>query len=146
MLPLVVTLAVLTFTLPLPLVLQLLIAAALPLLVGLVTNRVTGSARKAILLLVLSIVSAGLNDLLTSLKADRTFDVGLWLLGAIATFLTSGAFHLVLWKPTGLAAAAQDAIPATQPTDVPKPDFPEDGVQPQRALDADGDGKPDYAS
>jgi len=114
--PLLIALAIFAFTLPLPLILQLLIAAVLPLLVGLVTNRVTSSAKKAILLLVLSIAAAGLNDLLTSVKADQSFDAGLWLLGAVATFLTSGAFHLILWKPTGVAAAAQDAIPATQPS------------------------------
>ena len=148
MTPLLIVLALFAFTLPLPLILQLLIAAVLPLLVGLVTNRVTSSGKKAILLLVLSIITAGLNDLLTSVKADQTFDIGLWLVAAVGTFLASGAFHLILWKPTGIAAAAQDAISATQPTgqiitgdpDSPIPAVLDETVNPN---DLDGDGRDD---
>jgi len=144
---LLIALAIFAFTLPLPLILQLLIAAVLPLLVGLVTNRVTAAAKKAVLLLVLSIIAAGLNDLLTSVKADQPFDLGLWLVAAIGTFLASGAFHLILWKPTGVAAAAQDAIPATQPAGQVLEADPTSEIhgtlEQTNPLDLDGDGRDD---
>lgn len=127
MTPLLVVLALFAWTLPLPVLIQGLIAVVLPVLVGLVTTRDTTAHRRALLLLALSIISAGLTDLLSSLTADRAFDLGLWLFGALLTFVGGTAAHFGFWKPTGIAEAAQNI------------------GTPRRALDADGDGRPDYS-
>ena len=103
-------LAILTWSLPLPLLLQLALAVVLPILVGLVTTRVTSANRKAVLLLALSFLTSFLTELLKAVTDSEPFDVGLWLLKAVGTFATGVAIHFGLFKPTGATAAAQRAF------------------------------------
>lgn len=104
-----------TFSLPLPLIIQGLIAVVLPLVVGLVTTRLTDGGAKAALLAVLTLITSGLTEFGTSLSTGTDFDLGTWLIFAVGSFLTSVGFHLGLWKPSGATAAAQ----ATLRTDGP---------------------------
>ena len=97
-----------TFTIDPALVIQLLISTVLPLLVGLVTTRVTDSSKKAWLLAALSLVTSLLTELGDAIATGTTYDVGQGLLLALPTFLIAVGLHYGLWKPTGAAAALQD--------------------------------------
>lgn len=99
---------VVAFTLDPLAVVQLVIAFVLPVLVGLVTTRVTSSAAKAWLLALLSLVTSLLVELARSLGEGVTYDLGVALVAALPAFVVSVATHYGLWKPTGVAARAQD--------------------------------------
>jgi len=87
---------------------HLLVAFVLPVLVGLVTTRVTSAGRKAWLLAGLTLVTSLLVELGRVLAAGGVFDVGASLLTALPAFVVSVAGHYGLWKPTGVSGAAQD--------------------------------------
>lgn len=96
------------FTLDPATVVQLLIAFILPVLVGLVTTRVTSPAVKAWLLAGLSLVTSLLVELARAIAAGTTYDLGIALLAALPAFVVSVATYYGLWKPTGVTAAVQD--------------------------------------
>ena len=99
---------VVAFTLDPLAVVQLCIAFVLPVLVGLVTTRVTSSGAKAWLLALLSLVTSLLVELARALTESVTYDLGVALLIALPAFVVSVATHYGLWKPTGISGAAQD--------------------------------------
>lgn len=96
------------FTLDPAAVVQLVIAFVMPVLVGLVTTRVTAAGRKAWLLATLTLVTSLLVELSRSIATGSTFDVGVALLAALPAFVVSVAAHYGLWKATGVSAAVQD--------------------------------------
>ena len=98
------------FTLDPLAVVQLLIAFILPVLVGLVTTRVTSGALKAWLLAGLSLVTALLVELARALTAGETYDLGVALLTALPAFVVSVASHYGLWRPTGVTEKAQETL------------------------------------
>lgn len=92
--------------------LSLAITIVLPILVGLVTKRSTGAGVKAVLLLVLAAVNAVLSAWLQSVNTAAVFD---WIPVVYTTavnFLIAVAMHFGLWRPTGVADAAQDRVMA----------------------------------
>jgi len=99
---------VIAFTLDPAAVIHLVVAVLLPVLVGLVTTRVTSAGRKAWLLAALTLVTSIAVELGRAVEAGTTFDVGVALLAALPAFVVSVATHYGLWKPTGVAHAAQD--------------------------------------
>lgn len=101
------------FTLDPALVVQLVLAVILPILVGLVTTRVTKGSIKAWLLAGLTLVSALLTQLGAAIAAHTPFDVGLALISVIPAFAISVATYYGLWKPTGVGQAAQDVDATT---------------------------------
>lgn len=104
-----------TFTLP---TLQLLILAAgvvLPLLVGLVTTRVTSAGTKAVLLAALALVSQLAGELITSIQDGSSYDLGIGLTLGLGSFLVAVGTHFGIWKPTGLAGKAADALISDAP-------------------------------
>lgn len=86
--------------------LGLLISVVLPVLVGLVTTRVTNASVKAVLLLALT----GANGFLVELAGphDAGYSVGSALILTLVSFGTAVLSHFGLWKPTGISSAAQD--------------------------------------
>jgi hypothetical protein len=98
----------LTFDVSWPLILGLLVSTILPLLVGLVTTRVTNPGTKALLLAGLSAVTGLLTEVLNAVTAGTAYNVGSGLVFALASFLVASGLHFGIWKPTGAAAAAQD--------------------------------------
>lgn len=87
--------------------LGLLISVVLPVLVGLVTTRVTHAGTKAILLLALS----GLNGLLVEVaNPGPGFDLGTAAVLSLVAFATGVLAHFGLWKPAGVAGKAQDSL------------------------------------
>jgi hypothetical protein len=99
---------VVAFTLDWAVVVQILLAVAMPVLVGLVTTRVTASNIKAWLLATLTLVTSLLTELLRSITTSTPFDLGIALLAVIPAFVISVSTYYGLWKPTGIAGAAQD--------------------------------------
>lgn len=85
----------------------LLIAFVLPVLVGLVTTRVTSAGRKAVLLLALTAVESFLVELAAS---GPGWDVGDAAVLTLVNFVMAVAAHFGLWKPTGVSRRAQDAF------------------------------------
>ncbi|MFF4369620.1 hypothetical protein [Streptomyces sp. NPDC001594] len=87
--------------------LGLLLSVVLPVLVGLVTTRVTHPGVKAVLLLVLS----GATGFLTEMAHPGPgWDAGTAAVLALVSFGTATLAHFGLWKPTGVSGAAQDRL------------------------------------
>jgi len=84
----------------------LLISFVLPLLVGLVTTRVTSPAVKAVLLLFLT----ALNGFLVEFAGPHPdgYSVGSAVILWAVSFGTGVAAHFGLWRPTGVSGKAQD--------------------------------------
>jgi len=89
-------------------VLTLIVGTLLPIVVGLVTSRVTSSAVKAWLLAGLTLVTTVLQSLLLATQTGIPFELGAILVTAATQFFISVATYYGLWKPTGIAGAAQD--------------------------------------
>lgn len=85
----------------------LLVSVVLPVLVGLVTTRVTHAGVKAVLLLALS----GVNGFLVEYVAGGPgYDVGTAAVLALVAFATGVLSHFGLWKPAGVSGAVQDTL------------------------------------
>lgn len=89
------------------LVVQFTLATIMPLLVGLVTTRVTSGRAKALLLAALTLATSLLTTLYNGLTGEPVewFSV---LFTAIASFVVSVAIHYGLWKPVGASQALQE--------------------------------------
>lgn len=87
--------------------LGLLVSVVLPVLVGLVTTRVTHSGTKAVLLLVLSTLNGVLVE---AANAAPGWDLGSAVVGALISFGCGVLAHFGLWKPTGVSGKAQDTL------------------------------------
>jgi hypothetical protein len=84
--------------------LGLLTSVVLPVLVGLVTTKVTSAGTKAVILLALSV----LNGFLVELgDHGSNWSWGTAAVLALVTFGTGVLTHFGLWKPTGVSAKAQ---------------------------------------
>ena len=87
--------------------LGLLVSVVLPVLVGLVTTRVTSAGAKAVLLLALSVV----NGFVVEYAAPGPgYDVGTAAVLAAVAFGTGVLSHFGFWKPVGVAGRAQDSF------------------------------------
>ena len=113
------------FTIPPQAAIQLAVAVLLPLLVGLITNKMTASGLKAGLLALLAVVSSGLTELGAALLAGQPFDLGMWALTAVGSLATAIAMHYGIWKPSG---ASERLLNLGSPRRAADPDFgPGDG-------------------
>lgn len=92
---------------------QMVLAVFLPILVGLVTTRVTASDTKAWLLAGLTLATSLLTQLGVAISTNVPFDLGVALLAVIPAFAISVATYYGLWKPTGVSVAAQDVESTT---------------------------------
>lgn len=87
--------------------LGLLVSTVLPVLVGLVTTRVTHAGTKAVLLLALSTITAFVVEYAAP---GPDYDVGTAVVLAGVSFGTGVLIHFGLWKPVGVSGKAQDSI------------------------------------
>lgn len=87
-----------TFNLDLVLVLTFIVGTLLPLLVGLITAKVTSPARKAVLLAALSFVTSILSEILTALQEEQPYDVGHGLIKFLAIFVVAVATYFGVWS------------------------------------------------
>lgn len=86
----------------------LLISVVLPVLVGLVTTRVTHAGVKAVLLLALSTATGFLVEYAG--PHDAGYSVGTAAMLALVSFGTGVLSHFGLWKPVGVSGKAQDSL------------------------------------
>lgn len=89
-------------------VLTFLVSILLPLGVGLVTTKVTSAAVKAVLLAALAFVTSIVTNWIAAINAGQPFDLWTALLTFGGVFVVAVASHFGVWKPTGVAGAAQD--------------------------------------
>jgi putative effector of murein hydrolase len=85
----------------------LLISVVLPVLVGLVTKRVTHPGVKAVLLLALSTLNGFLVEFA---NPGPDYDLGTAVILTLVSFATGVLAHFGLWKPAGVSAKAQAAL------------------------------------
>lgn len=90
--------------------LSLLSAIVLPLVVGIVTTRITSPGTKAVLLAALSFAINLLAELATAIANGTQYDLGAALLTGLGTFLIAVGVHYGFWKPTGTSATVQQKI------------------------------------
>lgn len=104
-------------------VLTLLVNVILPLLVALVTQKLTKSKYQAVLLALLASVTGFVSELIAAASHGTQFDIWTALFAAITGFVTAVAAHYGLWKPTGVSAKLQAVgarrKPATPVTPAP---------------------------
>ncbi len=98
------------FTLDPLTVVQFTISFLLPVLVGLVTTRVTSGRWKAVLLAALTLVTSLLVELARAIGAGEVYDLGVALFNALPAFVIAVAGHFGLWKPTGVSEKAQSVL------------------------------------
>lgn len=89
------------------LLLTLLASTVFPLLVGLVTQRETSPARKAVYLAALSVLIPLATELANALATNTVYDLGAALFVALTGFLVAVGLHYGFWRPTGVSAKAQ---------------------------------------
>lgn len=88
--------------------LGLVVSTVLPVLVGLVTTRVTSAGLKAVLLLALSTANGFLVEYLG--PHDAGYSVGTAAVLALVSFGTGVLSHFGFWKPVGVSGLAQDSF------------------------------------
>lgn len=74
----------------------------LPLLVGLVTTRVTSAATKGLLLTGLSLLAGVLAEVGQALESGATVNLGDALLAALTALVIGQTAYSAAWKPTGV--------------------------------------------
>lgn len=85
----------------------LVTSVVLPVLVGLVTTRVTHAGTKAVLLLALSTITGFVTEWAAP---GPDYDASTAVVLAVVSFGTGVLFHFGLWKPAGVSAKAQDSF------------------------------------
>lgn len=98
------------FNLPPALVIGLIVSTVLPILTGLVTTKVTSGGTKAVVLAALAAITGLGTELLSSIQSGTQYDIGTGIILALTAFLISVAMHFGLWKPTTVAAKAQNVL------------------------------------
>lgn len=88
-------------------IIGLLSGVVLPVLVGLVTTRITHSGAKAALLAALAFGINLLTELGAALTAGTTYDLGTALIAGLGTFIIAVSTHYGFLKPTGVSASVQ---------------------------------------
>lgn len=85
-----------------------IVAVAAPVLVGLVTTRVTSSGRKAVYLAALAAVTGFGSEIINALNTNTVYNLGDGLVAALTAFVIGVALHYGFWKPTGVTDKALD--------------------------------------
>ncbi|QDP43582.1 hypothetical protein QDA09_gp45 [Microbacterium phage Tyrumbra] len=93
-----------------PIIVGMIVSVVLPLLVGLATTRITKSGVRATVLALLAAVTGLLTELGNALTAGVTYNLGMGLVFALASFLVAVGMHFGIYKPTGASTAAQNAL------------------------------------
>jgi hypothetical protein len=104
----------------------------LPLVVGLITTRVTSSRDQFLLLASLTVLVTIATGAVSAHDAGTPFDVVQAVLNALAGFLVSVGTHFGIWKPTGLAglllAVGSRAVTPDPTPSAPTPSTPAPAV------------------
>jgi hypothetical protein len=88
--------------------LSLILTLVLPILVALVSTRLTSSGTKAVLLLALATIQTFVEALISAANDYAHFAWVPVIMNAVLNFGVAVIAHFGLWKPTGTADAALD--------------------------------------
>lgn len=89
---------------------QYLVAFVSPIVVGLVTRQSTHPGVKAVLLALISALTAVGTELLDAHSHDAPVILNVIVFNAVVGFTIAVASHFGLWKPTGVSAGAQNTL------------------------------------
>lgn len=89
---------------------KFVVPVLLPVIVGLVTTRMTDSGVKAAVLAGLSVATGLLTGAVNAWTGGNAFDFGMSMADSLSAFTIAVATHYGLWKPTGVSHRAQDAF------------------------------------
>lgn len=89
---------------------SLAVGTLLPIVVGLVTTKVTGANVKAVVLALLTAVSGFLTEFISAATGGQVFQVDQALLTWLMTFVVAVAVHYGFWKPVGVTEKAQGTL------------------------------------
>lgn len=99
-----------TFNMDWWLALTVLLSPGYPLLVGLITTRLTDSGVKSNLLAALSAISGLGFEVLHAHQAGVSYNLATGLLMSLVTFATAVGTHYGFWKPKGIDIKAQETL------------------------------------
>lgn len=85
-----------------------LLGIVFPLLVALVTKRVTNSATKGLLLTGISVVAGLLAEISNALTTGASFDPVAWLIVTLGALVAGQVTYQAIWKPVGATKALQE--------------------------------------
>ena len=85
----------------------MLLGIVFPLLVALVTKRVTSSKTKGLLLASISVMAGLLAEVSTALTTGTSFDPVNWLVVTLTALVAGQTTYSAIWKPTGTTKALQ---------------------------------------
>lgn len=88
-------------------IITFIVAVILPLLVGLVTKKVTDPGTKATLLAGLAAVTGLGAELVSALTQGEVYDLGSGIITAVTAFVVAVAIHYGIYKPTGATEKVQ---------------------------------------
>lgn len=94
-------------------VLQLVVAVFLPILVALVTTKVTSPFRKALALAALSFIAALVGAIVEALVNQTSLDLIMLIIGLFANFVIAVSSYFGLWsrpKTVGGTSISQDLV------------------------------------
>jgi hypothetical protein len=94
--------------------LSLVLTMLLPLLVAIVTTRITSANVKAILLLALVVVKTFIEALISAEQQHIDFDAVPFLMNLVLNFIIAVVMHFGLWKPTGVSTTIQENVGVTR--------------------------------
>jgi len=100
----------LTFEVDWVMILQFLLGAVLPGLVGLVTKRSTDPGTKAVLLLTIALVQGLLGQILDALVSHTLLNIGQALGVGLASYVLAICVHFGLMNQTGAKDKLQDTL------------------------------------
>lgn len=89
---------------------SLIVTVLLPLIVGLLTTRTTSAGVKAVLLLAFAAIKSFLEGWLQARNTAVEFEFVAAAITTAVNFAIAAVVHFGLYKPTGVSAAAQDAL------------------------------------
>jgi len=89
-------------------IVSFLVAVVSPLLVGLVTTRLTSSAIKAWLLAGIAAITGLGSEFIQTINEGGVYDLGAGIISAVTAFVIAVGMHYGIYKPTGTSEALQD--------------------------------------
>lgn len=105
-----------SFDLTVPHLIGVLSGVVLPLLVALITKRVTDSGVKGLLLTSCSLVAGILAEVGAALETGTPMNLAEALVAAVMALVIGQTAHSAVWKPTGVARRLQE-LGVTDQTD-----------------------------
>lgn len=102
---------------------QFVVSALLPLLVGLVTTKVTHSGTKAALLATLTLIGSLGAEAVRAWQDGQVYDLSNGLFLALPAFVLAIGMHYGLYVPTGAAETVKTSGVKAKPTEPVPDDF-----------------------